>query len=97
MMAWPATGNSGLGSSMDNGRKRVPREGPPTRMTALVDPDEREGLFERTASEGGWRLMVAVMEDAVVTRIGGNRRNWGNWRVLRVVMSISGLESCKGG
>lgn len=35
MMGRPATGNKGLGTSSESGRKRVPREGPPTRITAL--------------------------------------------------------------
>ena len=36
MTGSPATGNSGLGVLKESGRKRVPREGPPMRMTALA-------------------------------------------------------------
>lgn len=34
-MGRPATGKSGLGELSESGLKRVPLEGPPTRMTAF--------------------------------------------------------------
>jgi hypothetical protein len=47
-----------LGISIDKGRNLVPREGPPTKMTALVVfAAPPLGLL---ASDGGWRLMVAM-------------------------------------
>jgi hypothetical protein len=44
MMGWPATSKRGLGTSRERGRKRVPREGPPTCRNVL---DELEGWFRR--------------------------------------------------
>jgi hypothetical protein len=37
MTGSPATGNRGLGTLKDSGRNRVPRDGPPIRITALTD------------------------------------------------------------
>lgn len=64
----PATGKSGLGTLKESGRKRVPRDGPPMRMTALTVPamaatGRGRGATQPAAAVGtfssGWRRRTA--------------------------------------
>ena len=49
-MGFPAIGNNGFGVSSDKGLKRVPREGPPTRMMAVVEPADADLEMEKLLS-----------------------------------------------
>jgi hypothetical protein len=62
---------STFGDERDNGRNRVPREGPPTRSTALVvvgrERAEREAMADNVETieygkVGGWWLFVVKMK-----------------------------------
>ena len=71
-----------LGSSIDSGLNLVPREGPPTKMTALVEGAlPTLGLL---ASEGSWRLIFAVCTAFVKKRWCGGviRREEDTWDVF---------------